>query len=210
MNLRSEKDGAMTYGRLDEQMKAFGTALKSEVRLGAEETAKVATTIAAEVRFLDQQSRTSVLEASPVPLAARLDELVAFQAWMDLAASATNPAVVRAQVIVQNYVCFVYLGESCFRALRKASKAGSVTRRCCEFLTDNPVRAFRNAVAHSNWTYKPDFSGLIFWARKGEGNDEPMVQFEVAQVQLAFWQALSRTVAYAAYTSLQSVASQAR
>lgn len=203
-------EGTMSYGRLDQQMKAFSTPLISEVRLKEGETAKIATTIAAEVRFLDQQSRNSVLEASPVPLAARLDELVAFQSWMDLATSTTNPAVVRAQVIVQNYVCFVYLGESCFRALRKASRAGSLTRRCCEFLTDNPVRAFRNAVAHSNWTYKPDFSGLMFWARKGEGKDEPMVQFDVTQAQLAFWQALSRAVAYAAYTSLQSVAAPAR
>src|SRR5712692_359401 len=162
----------MSYERLDEQMKTFAAALTSDVRLGVEETAKVATTIAAEIRFLDSSSRTSVLDASPVPLAARIDELVAFQAWMDLASGAPDPAVVRAQVIVQNYVCFVYLGEACFRALRKASKAGSVTRRCCEFLTNNPVRAFRNAVAHSNWTYAPDFSGLLFWARKGENKEE--------------------------------------
>ncbi len=195
----------MSYERLDEQMKTFAAALTSDVRLGVEETAKVATTIAAEIRFLDSSSRTSVLDASPVPLAARIDELVAFQAWMDLASGAPDPAVVRAQVIVQNYVCFVYLGEACFRALRKASKAGSVTRRCCEFLTNNPVRAFRNAVAHSNWTYVPDFSGLVFWARKGDDKSEAMSQFEVTQAELAFWQALSRTVAYAAYTSLESV-----
>lgn len=200
----------MSYERLDEQMRAFSPALLAEVRLDPDEAGRVATLIAAEVRFLDQPSKNSVLEASPVPLAARLEELVAFQAWMDLASGAQNPAVVRAQVIVQNYVCFVYLGEACFRALRKASKAGSLTRRCCEFLTDNPVRAFRNAVAHSNWTYKPDFSGLMYWARKGESKDEPMVPFEVTQAQLAFWQALSRTVAYAAYTSLQSVAASAR
>lgn len=195
----------MTYERLDEQMKTFLPALTAEVGLRADETGKVGTMIAAEVRFLDSPSRAAVLAASPVPLEARLEELVAFQEWMDLASGARNPVVVRAQVIVQNYVCFVYLSEACFRALRKVSKAGSVTRRCCEYLTDNPVRAFRNAIAHSNWAYAPDFSGLVFWARKGSDSTEALERFEVSQSQLAFWQALSRSVAYAAYTSLKAV-----
>jgi hypothetical protein len=103
---------------------------------------------------------------------------------------------------VQNYVCFVYLNEACFRVLQKALATGSVTKRCCKFLTDNPVRAFRNAVAHANWTYREDFGGLVFWARKGAGSDEEMARFEVTQDELQFWQALSRCVAYAAYTSL--------
>ncbi len=195
----------MGYERLDEQMKAFTPALTSDVGLREDEAGKLATTIAAEVRFLDPPSRAAVLAASPVPVEARLGELVAFQAWMDLASSAGNPAVVRAQVIVQNYVCFVYLSEACFRALRKVSRAGSVTRRCCRYLTDNPVRAFRNAVAHSNWTYAPDFSGLVFWARKGNDPVEALSRFDVSQERLTFWQALSRSVAYAAYTSLEAV-----
>ncbi len=195
----------MGYERLDEQMKVFTPALVSEVGLREDETGKLATTIAAEVRFLDPPSRAEVLAASPVPVEARLGELAAFQAWMDLASSAGNPAVVRAQVIVQNYVCFVYLSEACFRSLRKVSRAGSVTRRCCQYLTDNPVRAFRNAVAHSNWTYAPDFSGLVFWARRGNDPGEALSRFDVSQAQLTFWQALSRSVAYAAYRSLEAV-----
>jgi hypothetical protein len=185
-------------------MKLFSSKLASEVGLGTEEASKLATSIAAEVRFLDQPAKKELTEASPVPLDARLGELSAFQSWMDFAAGTREPAIVRAQVIVQNYVCFVYLGEALFLGLRKASKPGSVTRRCCEYLTNNPVRSFRNAVAHSNWTYAPDFSGLVFWARKGSDGTEPLSRFEVDQDQLSFWQALSRTVAYAAYTSLHS------
>ena len=125
---------------------------------------------------------------------------------MDLASTIPGkPAITRAQVIVQNYVCFVYLDEACFRALRKTSKPGSVTRRCCEYLTDNPIRAFRNAIAHSNWTYTPDFRGLVYWARKGSDPYEALFRFEVAQRELDFWQALSRGVAYAAYTSIEAV-----
>jgi hypothetical protein len=88
---------------------------------------------------------------------------------------------------------------------RLMAKPGSVTRRCCEYLTDNPIRAFRNAIAHSNWTYAPGFSGLVYWARKGSNPDEALSRFEVGQRELDFWQTLSRGVAYAAYTSIESV-----
>ena len=108
-----------------------------------------------------------------------------------------NAPLVRAEVIVQNYICFVYLSEACFFALRKNAKSDSVTRRCCKFLTDNPIRAFRNAITHSNWCYTPDISGLVFWARKGSEPNEPLSRFEVSQAELSFWQALSRAVAYA-------------
>ena len=130
--------------------------------------------------------------------------MTAFQTFMDSASAVHgNPATTRAQVIVQNYVCFVYLGEACFRALLIASKPGSVSRRCCKFLTDNPVRAFRNAIAHANWNYASDFGGSVFWARKSAAPHEPLSRFEVSQPELDFWQTLSRGVAYAAYTVLE-------
>lgn len=196
----------MSYERLDRQLKAFAGRLVEAVRLEEEETGKVATAVAAEVRFLESASRADVHAAGPVPLKDRLDELQAFQAWMDLASTRrSDAAVTRAHVIVQNYMCFVYLGEACFRALRRTSKPGSVTRRCCEYLTHNPIRAFRNAIAHSNWTYAPDFRGLVYWARKGSDSNEALSRFEVAQRELNFWQALSRGVAYAAYTSIEAV-----
>ncbi|MDA8351432.1 MAG: hypothetical protein M0038_22030, partial [Pseudomonadota bacterium] len=78
----------------------------------------------------------------------------------------------------------------------------SVTRKCARFLTNNPVRAFRNAVAHGNWRYRDDFTGLVFWARKGSDPSEDLHQFEVGQHELNFWQALSRGVAYSAYLHL--------
>lgn len=77
-----------------------------------------------------------------------------------------------------------------------------MTKRCFKFLTDNPIRAFRNAVAHANWTYRDDFGALVFWARKDGSSDEERTKFEVTQDELQFWQALSKCVAYAAYTNL--------
>jgi hypothetical protein len=195
----------MSYERLDRQLKAFSDRLIEAVGLNEQEGGKVATLVAAEVRFLEPGARAEVHAAGPVTLKDRLDELQAFQAWMDVASTVRgSPAVTRAQVVVQNYVCFVYLNEACFRALRKVSKSGSVTRRCCAYLTDNSVRAFRNAIAHANWTYAPGFRGLVYWAKKGSDPEEALSRFEVSQGDLDFWQALSRGVAYAAYTSIEA------
>jgi len=113
-----------------------------------------------------------------------------------------NPFVTRAQVLSQNYICFVYLPEACFRVLSKVCPSGSATKKCAQFLSNNPVRAFRNAVAHSNWKYRADFGAIVYWARKGSDPDEPLQQFEVEQNDLSFWQAISRCVAYAAYSNL--------
>jgi hypothetical protein len=81
-----------------------------------------------------------------------------------------------------------------------------MTRKCCRFLTDNPIRAFRNALAHANWRYNEDFSGLRFWARKGSDPSEALREFEVSQLELGFWQALARCVAYVAFTHATNAA----
>jgi hypothetical protein len=154
---------------------------------------------------LSSESKDRVRAASLVPLEGRLEELVAFQKWMDLNHGLRpHPAVVRAQVITELYICFVYLGEACFGVVRKEPPAGSATKKCCKFLTENPVRALRNAVAHSNWNYLPDFSGLEFWAKKGGDLNEQPSKFVVLQDDLAYWQALARCTAYASYLSLMS------
>lgn len=189
--------------RLDEQMRQWSPRLRDDLRVLPPESNRLASTIATEVAALPLDAKQRVKDASLIPLAARLEELQAFQGWMDLVhESAPQPVVVRAQVITQNYICFVYLGESCFRVLSKELPAGSTTKKCCKFLTDNPVRAFRNAIAHSNWKYLPDFSGLEFWAKKGADPSEQPSRFVVLQQDLSFWQSLARCTAYASYLSL--------
>jgi hypothetical protein len=193
----------MNWKHLDTQMQSFSTRLTSEVKLTPEMAARLATTISSDVRFLSLEQKAEIKAASPVPLADRLTELQAFQGWMDQACSIrNNPCVTRAQVLSQSYICFVYLPESCFRVLSKVCPSGSAAKKCAQFLSDNPVRAFRNAVAHANWTYRADYRALVYWARKGSDPNEPLEQFEVEQDDLSFWQALSRCVAYAAYSNL--------
>jgi hypothetical protein len=188
---------------LDLQMQQWSTRLRDDLKISSPDSNELATAIATEVRQLSDDVRREIKDASPISLKDRIDELIAFQRWMDIVQnSPTHPSIVRAQVITQNYICFVYLGDSCFKTLRGRLPTGSSTRRCCTYLTDNPVRAFRNAVAHANWRYKDDFSGIEYWARKGGDTNEPMVHWEVKQPELNFWQALARTTAYAAYLNL--------
>jgi hypothetical protein len=193
----------MNWQNLDIQMNIFSSRLTSEVKLTPEMTKKLATTIAADVRFLSPEQKAEIRAASPVPLQDRLMELQAFQGWMDQAHSVhNNPFVTRAQVLSQNYICFVYLPEACFRVLSKVCPSGSAAKKCAQFLSNNPVRAFRNAVAHSNWTYRADFGAIVYWARKDNDSSTTLQQFEVEQNDLSFWQAVSRCVAYAAYSNL--------
>jgi hypothetical protein len=185
-------------------MQRWAPRLRDDVRVPIAASNALATALAEDVRSLPSEVRTALAESSPVGLRQRLDELRAFQGFMDsVGAVPDQPEVTRAQVIVQNYVCFVYLGDSCFKLLRRDAPTGSTLKNCCRYLTDNPVRAFRNAVAHGNWQYAADFSGLAYWARKGDDPNEPLAEFQVAQLELDFWQSLARCTAYAVYTELE-------
>ena len=194
----------MDWQHLDMQMKRWAHWLTTDVKIAPDDASELATGIAADMLALPLESRRELEKATPVAVTDRLDELKAFQSFMDMAASvAGHPDFTRAHVIVQNYVCFLYLPESCFRVMKQVTPKGSVAHNCARFLTDNPVRAFRNAIAHANWSYRSDFEAIVYWARKGDGEDEPLSQFEVEQERLNFWQRLSRCVGYVALSTLR-------
>ena len=193
------------FEKLDSQMKQWSARLmsKDEVSLGLADTNRLATSIAADVRALSHDVKSEIQAASNVTLKDRLDELVCFQAWMDLARSLPySPAVTRTQVVAQNYICFIYLGDAIFKILKRKAPPKSVACRCSSYLVENPVRAFRNAIAHANWRYLDDFSGLEFWARKGTNREELPVRWVASQDDLSFWQSLARATGYAALLSL--------
>jgi hypothetical protein len=195
------------WTKLDVQMRCYSPRLRDDLRIDSAESNHLATSIATECAALSPDAVAEIREQDPVGLDTRLEELVAFQRFMDLVGSIPGqPLIVRAQVITQNYLCFVYLGDSCFKVLQKHAPSGSTTRKCCRFLTDNPVRAFRNALAHANWQYNEDFSGLRFWARKGSEPNDPLIEFAVSQLELGFWQALARCVSYVAFSHATNAA----
>ena len=193
----------MVWQHIDTQMVAFAPTLISEVKLSHAMAIQLGTSIAADVQFLSVEQKAKILSTSPVTLQDRLIELTAFQQWMDYAHTIqNNRSVTRAQVLTQNYICFVYLPEACFRVLSKECPRDSAAAKCAKFLSDFPVRAFRNAVAHSNWAYRPDFGAITYWARKDSDLNGPLQKYEIEQSVLGFWQALSRCVAYVAYSNL--------
>ena len=184
-------------------MRPFQQRLLTDVGIPADATERLATTIASEIRFLSAEDKAKIRASSPDPLKDRLAEITAYEGWLNYSRGIRNPFVGRARVVTQSYICFVYLPESCFRIVAKAAPNGSATRKCGQFLSNNPVRAFRNAFAHANWAYRqPDHLAILYWARKGSDANEPLQQFEVTQEQLDFWQALARCVAYAAFSNL--------
>lgn len=192
----------MTWQNLDRQMQIYATQLKSLVRLETAQLEQLATVIAEEIKSLPQSNKDDIFASSPIHPKDRLLELKAFQNWMDIARKRRDPFLSRAQVITQSYICFVYLPESCFKILFKSCPSGSAARKCSKFLTNNPVRAYRNAIAHANWTYSQNCTGITYWAKKDSCDDETLIRFEVSDAELGFWQALSRCVAYVTYTTL--------
>ena len=121
--------------QIDKQMRAWSNKLIAKLKIKEEETQKLASTISSEIRWLSKEAKSEIKASSPIDIKNRHEELLAFQNWMDIVHTSENhPAVIRAQVIVQNYICFVYLNESCFNVLRKHVSSGGACKKCCNFV----------------------------------------------------------------------------
>ena len=191
---------------LDNQISNWRQKLISQVKIPAEYSDHLASSIQNEIESLTQNEIKNIVDSNPIDIKYRIEELQAFQSMMDtLNQMKPRPEIVRTQVITQNYICFVYLKDTLFELLKKTMPSESLTNKCCKFLLNNPVRAFRNSIAHGNWKYKRDFSGLEFWAHKGVPNQESMDKWEVNQEDLSFWQALSRMIAYVTYLTISKI-----
>lgn len=195
----------MRWNILDKSMRAYSQRLIDEVKIDCANVDQLVTIIAGEVRSLPQESKRRIRDASPVPVNVRLDELSAFESWMMIANKIQcKPEITRAQIITQNYICFVYLEDACFELISKNAPINSSAAKCTRFLTRGRVRHFRNAVAHGNWMYREDYLAIRYWDKNKKSNKagESLRKDEVLQEELDFWQALSRCVSYATYTSI--------
>ena len=86
-------------------MQTFASDLHTKVRLTPEVSKKLASNIAAEVRFLSAEQKAEIKAASPVPLADRLTELQTFQKWMEQSGRVkNNPFVTRASLDTKLYL----------------------------------------------------------------------------------------------------------
>lgn len=202
----------MIWVKLDNLMGQFATKLRDDLGINAPYSQCLATTMANEIRKTPKPKIMDFLNSEMVDLRLRIDELKAFERFMDYSAfiqknAGIEPGLARAQVIVQLYISFVYLNEACFSKFRKICPAGSVVKKCCKSINDNPIRGIRNSVAHANWKYNPDFSGLIFNYFKDE-QKTILDSFELNQLDLSFWSSLSRTTAYVIYETTNEILSQ--
>jgi hypothetical protein len=198
-----------SWNKLDGIMRQFSPRLREDLGLTPEASYSLASTIASEVLALPREVLREIRDGDVVGLHRRIEELTAFEWFMDFAGqvhetSGNNASLTRAQVVCQLYIVFVYLGDACFVRLRKSAAAGSVLKKCCRYLTDDKVRGLRNAVSHSNWRYADDFKGITF----SYFEDEQMTQrseYTVRQLELEFWDKLARVTAYAAFQTIREV-----
>lgn len=161
----------------------------------------LASTMYREIASLDEITANKLRQALLVPPERYVEELSAFQAWMDIAhANSGNPIIVRAQVMTELYVAFVWLRDSVLAPARAAVGDGTVLGAVEELLRTGDRRKLRNAVAHGRWCYLADFGGLECWAEPRRGR--PHQRFVINSVDLGRWQLLSRGTAIAVLLAL--------
>lgn len=155
------------WRHIDRQLYTWETKLRDDVGFLSQQARSLASCISTEVAMLTSLIQDRIRHKSPILMERRLDEIIAFDSWMEISHNLpSHPAITRAQVITQNYICFVYLKESWFQVLGDEMNSDTATARCCTFLLSEPIRRFRNAFAHGNWQYlqdphsAPDSSGI--------------------------------------------------
>jgi len=184
----------------------YSAKLQGDLRLDPFSSRSLATAIYREVSALPAEKKKEIIKYSPVPTRKRLHQLqqsIAFNAICNPAAFANLPGLAYAHTVTLCYISVVYLSEALFDLVSKALPSGSTGKKCARYLRNNPVRAFRNAFAHGNWSIRQDGSFIDFWASKGSCK-EPVVKLEVSQNDLVFWYSLARATGYAAFSGLIS------
>lgn len=99
----------MNWRKLDEQLRRFSPQLRDGLDLDGVSSNALATSLANELNQLPGQILEKVRKSDLIGPEKRLEELLAFQGFMDFCNQIPRvPQMVRAQVIVQNHVCFTY------------------------------------------------------------------------------------------------------
>ena len=151
---------------LNEQLAKWEKHFQNEVKIKKEDIPILATVFSNEIKNLSEDIRQEIRDATPVDIHLRYEELRAFQSYMDITHSRTlHPSEVRAQIINTNYICFVYLNESCFRIIKQHLTAGSTTKKCCNYL----VLVLTQARSYQNCTSIASFDDKKF-ARRAKRN----------------------------------------
>jgi hypothetical protein len=189
----------------DEAMRQWGPRLRDDLGISPPESQFLATTLFSELCQIPNLGERPGDET--IAFADRFNELACFMNYLGERQAEGDIGLLenRAHLVQSNYICFVYLGESCFLRLRKLTPPASAARKCLKFLTENPIRAFRNAIAHANWLVTD--GTVTFWAKKGAEKDDLLCRFTVEDEERRFWFFLSLCVATSSFAALTNSSS---
>ncbi len=189
----------MGFEILDRQLQSCAQA-DGAPALTPEIWCQLATTVHSEFLGLSEVSVNQLRLEVPVPPERYVEELQAFQAWMDVAHSnRSNPVVVRAQVMTELYVSFVWLRDSLMEPAKSRFAPDSVFAQVQHFLASGKRKTLRNAIAHGRWCYQAGFGGLECWDGR---NGSSLTRTVISADELDLWQTLSRGVAIAALLAI--------
>ena len=115
-----------SWTKLDGIMCQYSSKLRDDLSIPPQASRSLASSIAADVLALPPEVRRRIRDDDTIGLQKRVNELRAFEGFMDLAAelqrtSGSYAPLTRAQVICQLYVVFVYLGDACLLAAPQSS-----------------------------------------------------------------------------------------
>lgn len=189
----------MLFEELDHKLSAYSPKLRDDLGIDPPASLRLASAIRDEIRALPVHLLPTLAGDSPLALKDRWEMLNLLIGWLD---SNHDYPDAFGQIVTVNYIAFVYFGDTCFKVLRKELPKGTIAQKCCVYLTDNPVRAFRNAIAHGNWRFCLDRSGIDFWARKGADPEEEVVRWRFVQNDLSFSQYLAIATAFSTMATL--------
>lgn len=104
-----------SWVKLDGIMRRYSPRLLDDLGLTPPASNSLASILASEVQALPREVLLSIRDEDVVGLQRRIDELVAFEAFMEFASRAQKSSgrfapLTRAQVVCQLYTVFVYLG----------------------------------------------------------------------------------------------------
>lgn len=195
----------------DQQLARHELKLRDELQIDAFSVRRLASKVWEDVSALATERRQLIVESSPVSPRDRIHQIeqtIAFNAACNPDLFANVPGVAYAHTITLSYISVVYLSETLFDVIYKILEPNSPGKKSAAYLRNNPVRAFRNALAHGHWKFRSDGTAIEYWARKGSTGTEPMAKWEVSQNDLVFWYSLSRAVGYAALKAVLTTSTE--
>ena len=181
------------WEHIDSQLLKWTTRFQREIGLTEGQSRNLAAEIASDILAAPSRVIIDIVRASPVPLLSRQLEIYAHDEWLEASESLSGPYWDRARVLAQCYVCFVYLKDQWFQNLSRNLPQLSAAQKCSDFLISGKIHRFRNAFAHGNWHHSTGAPEIEYWDGRGSSSQ----RFTVSGFDMAFWQGVSRTVAYA-------------